>query len=246
MNAVFAVCLIVCGGMEEWRGRMETAQKSYDIGAAEAVMGEIRTALGTDANPELRLLFARSLLLTAELCRTDFEVLSENGVDKDKRRALGDKIDALAKEGMDAAAALGEVSEHYRIRSDFYGLMIRSKYQGKKYRNKLESSSAKALELDPKNPYAYVSVSRPYLFAGPHQGGDLKKAMELLNKAIELKPDYEAALQLRAVGYEKLGEKAKSDEEWGKILAKHPEASRARKTLEIAGKVWTEEDAADS
>jgi tetratricopeptide (TPR) repeat protein len=182
-------------------------------------------------------------LLTAELCRTDFEVLNEEGGEKDQRRALGDKIDALAKEGMEAAAALGETSEAYRIRSDFYALMIRSKFQGKKYRNKLETSSAKALELDPKNPYAYVSVSRPYLFAGPHQGGDLKKAMELLNKAIDLKPDYEAALQLRAVGYEKLGEKVKSDEEWKKILEKNPNAVRSRKTLEIAGKVWTEEDA---
>ncbi|HPO12554.1 MAG TPA: hypothetical protein PLI09_03845 [Candidatus Hydrogenedentes bacterium] len=246
MNTVFALCLVVCGGLEEWQGRMVAAQKSYDISEAQKVTDEIRAALGSQANPELRLMFARSLLLTAELCRTDYEVLSEEGADREKRRALGEKIDALAKEGMDAAEALGDVSEHYRIKSDFYGLMIRSKYQGKKYRNKLESSSAKALELDPKNPYAYVSVSRPYLFAGPHQGGDVKRAMELLNKAIELKPDYEAALQLRAVGYEKLGEKAKSDEEWNKILAVHPDASRSRKTLEIAGKVWTEEDAAGS
>ncbi len=241
MAALLSVCMLLCSGAEDWSARMEQIRKDYDTAAAQALSEELRKA-GPQAPLEQKLAFARSLLLLGELYRVEFEGMEEGGAERSDRRALGDKIDDVAKEGFQVLDALGELSEAYRIRSDFYGIMIRTKFQGKKYRSKLEGNAAKALELDPKNPDAYVSVARPYLFAGPLQGGNLKKAMDLLNKALELNPNLVSAQMLHAVGLEKEGNKAQSDAEWKKILDENPKTARSKKTLEIAGKVWKEED----
>lgn len=241
MNTLIGFCLVLCSGADDIQARIDQARKDYDLGAAQALVAELSKA-GPQAAADQKLALARSLLLLGELYRVEFEGMEENGADHAERRALGDKIDETAKVGFQAADALGEISEAYRVRSDLYGIMIRTKFQGKKYRSKLEGNSAKALQLDPKNADAYVSVARPYLFAGPLQGGNLKKAMELLNKALELNPNLVSAQMLHAVGLEKQGDKAQSDAEWKKILEENPKTARSKKTLEIAGKVWKDDD----
>ena len=242
MSTVWMLCMVLCAGTGDWQARMDAAQKDYDVTAAQAVADELRKEAGPQATPEMRLLFLKSLLLTVEQIRVQYETMQQDGADRGDRRVLADKMDALAEEGLKVADGLGEVSEAYRIRADFYALKIRSKYQGKKYRNKMENSAEKALQLDPKNAFAYVSVARPYLFAGPLQGGDVKKAMGLLDKALALDPNLLSARMMRAVGYAKQDDKARCEAEWAKIVAENPKTAQSKKTMEIAGKVWEEGD----
>lgn len=241
MNMLAVLMLLLGAPPADAGARLEAARRNYDIAAAQSLVSEIRGCLSNAPDPAERLLFAQSLLLVAELLRVQYEE-AQNEEDQTPQRGLGEAIDSAAREGIEQADTLGETSEAYRIRADCYALMIRTKYQGKKYRAKMEKAAARAIELDPKNPRAYVSVARPYLFAGPTQGGDVKKAFELLSKAVELDPTLAAARQLRAVAYEKLGDKAKADAEWEKLLTENPKCIRSRKTMEVAGKVWSEED----
>ncbi len=239
MHTIIAICVLLAAEAGDLEARLTAAARAYDMAAAQALVEEARKEVARDPSASNRLLLGRALLLVAELARIDFEELSDDA-GRSERRALANRIDAAAREGMQVADALGEISEAHRLRADFYGVMIRTKYQGKKYRNRMESNAARAMELDPKNANAYVSVARPFLFATPRQGGDLDKAFALLSKAVELDPDLEAARMLLAVAYEKRGEMEKADAEWEKILAANPKAIRSRKTLEIAGKVWSE------
>lgn len=239
MHMLIAFCVLLAAEASDLESRLAAAAHDYDIAAAQVLLEEARKEVAQDPSTANRLLLARALLLVAELVRIDFEDLGDDA-GRSERRALANRIDAAAREGIQVADALGEISEAYRLRADFYGVMIRTKYQGKKYRNRMESNAARAMELDPKNACAYVSVARPFLFATPRQGGDLDKAFALLSKAVELEPKLESARMLLAVAYEKRGEIEKAEAEWQKILTANPKAIRSRQTLEIAGKVWSE------
>lgn len=239
MNILIVICLFSGSVISELEARLDAARRDYDLPAAQAIAEEARKVHAQNANPETKLLLGHSLLLVAELARVDYEELGENG-SRSQRRTFANRIDAAAREGLQIADSMGEVSEAHRIRADLHALMIRTKYQGKKYRARMERNAARAMELDPKNANAYVSVARPFLFAGPRLGGDIDKAYALLLKAVELDPKLDSARMMLAVAYEKRGDKEKADALWGQILAETPKASRSRKTLEIAGKVWSE------
>ena len=238
MNAIIAFSLLLCTAPANTEARLAEVRRQYDTVAAKALVTELRDALPEVATPAEHLRFARSLILLAELHRIDFEQLSDE-TDRAARRDMAKEIDAAAREGIEHAEALGEVSESYRLRCDFIALMTRTKFQGKKNLKKIVKASERALALDPANPHAYVSVAKPDLFKG---GGDLQKAHKLIEKALELDPSLETAKLLHAIALEKLGEKDRAEAAWKKILADNPHCAAARETMEKAGKTWEDVD----
>jgi len=74
------------------------------------------------------------------------------------------------------------------------------------------NSYQKAIELEPSSPYAYGEKARVYILFSQtikenndFKRENLEKAIENLNKAIQLKPDYGPARYLLAVAFDQLG-----------------------------------------
>ncbi|MEM1141163.1 MAG: hypothetical protein AAGI88_01135 [Pseudomonadota bacterium] len=190
---------------------------------------QIAEPLLLDLNPEHdSMLFADASLLVAELKRGEYE--RETG-DKQRRRALGKEIDRIARAGLKSLESVPESSEKYRIEADLNSTMIRTKFRGMKLQPKVEASIDRALELDPFNASAIVSAARRPLFAKPKQGGDLSKALSLLNSALDIDPDHVSALMLRSTAHAKLGEAESAERDWAAALSLNPNIKGARESL---------------
>ncbi|MEM7692675.1 MAG: hypothetical protein AAF194_09615 [Pseudomonadota bacterium] len=201
--------------------RLETARFELDVEQADAALALIDA--GT--NP---LLFADASLLLAELKRGEYERVKD---DKTLRRGLGKEIDRLAKAGIAALDRAEPVSERYRLEADLYATMIRTKFRGMKLQPKLEKSLERAIELDQENTAAWVSMSRRPLFAKESQGGDVQKALELLNRALEINPDYVPGLMFRGTALAKLGASEAAEADWDRAIALNPNVATARQSL---------------
>ncbi|MEM6486288.1 MAG: hypothetical protein AAF662_15050 [Pseudomonadota bacterium] len=173
-------------------------------------------------------LFADASLLAAELKRGEYERETE---DKQRRRALGKEIDRIARAGLKALDSVPESSERYRIEADLNSTMIRTKFRGMKLQPKVEASIDKALELDPFNASAIVSAARRPLFAKPKHGGDLTKALSLLDSALDIEPEHLSALMLRSTAYAKLGDAERAERDWAVALSLNPNIKGARESL---------------
>ena len=241
LNWILMICLATIPNAKDFEVRLEEARRDYDQAAANAVVTELQSLVAAAPSPEDRFLLARALLLAGELERLRFEETRAQ-TDRGKRREIGKRIDELADGVIAHAAALGETSEAYRLRSDALALKIRTKYQGSKYHTEMEECAAKALELDPKNARAYVSVCRPYLFAKPNQGGDLDKAFDLLTQAVALDPEIETAQFFLAIAYEKKGDSAESERVLKAILDKNPNCKLAIETFRKAEEAVEQEE----
>lgn len=237
---LFVVCAAI-SNPKDYEARLAKVRSDYDLEAAQALVSELRPLMPSGPSLEERYLFGRALLYAAELERMEFEETRDQ-VERSRKREMGRSIDALADEGLAQATAMGETSESYRLRSDFIALKIRTKYQGSKYHEEMEEAAAKALELDPKNANAYVSVCRPFLFAKPNQGGDVQKALDLLSKAVSLDPNLEIAQFFLAIAYQKMGDQAKADQILKDILARNPKCKLAMETFEKAQQAVEDED----
>jgi len=231
MKSLLVFVLIGFGGIQEIEERMSKARREYDMEAAKAVVREAREEIPEDAPPAEQYVAARALLLLTELHRFEFEERYEEMSRKD-RRELGKEIDEIAEEGIERAEKMGETSERYRLEADFYALKIRSKYHATKFRKEMTDAADLALEMDPTNPHAYVTVSKPYLFAKPRQGGDVDKAFELLSKALELDPSLEMAKVFLAVAYDKKGDSEKAEEVLKEVVDANPHSKMATTRLD--------------
>ena len=205
---------------DELRARVNHAQRTYDLDAAVAARDAVRVwAEHTPSDASGRLLGQASLLV-AELYRIDFEEAKEAG--RPEKRELGKLIDAAAQEGLSALQPVPPDSEVYRMQADLVGTMIRSDFQAQKHHAKMDDLIAKALTADPKNARAYVTASKPFLFAPEHHGKDLAKGIEKLNQALALDPTLESALLLRAFAYEHQGARDRAIVDWKAALAHNP------------------------
>ena len=214
---------------EELTVEAEEAQLQYDLQKAESLMDELRAYVSQHPNVESRMALARAALLVAELRRMEYETTD---LAPRPKRLLGRTIDAAAKIGHDVLDDLPDVSEKWRITADLYGTMIRSKYKGNKYSGEMDRATERALELDPQNPNAIVTGCKRALFAKPSQGGDVPKAIETLNRALEIDPDHERALIFRGIAYDKLGQKDLAAQDWQRALEMNPFSRLARTQLE--------------
>lgn len=213
--------------LADYAARLGQVQRRYDIEEAGRLVQELRSAHPEDAQS---LLLPKALLLVADWQRVEFEKL---GKDRHaERRALGKIIDEAAQEGLDCLKNAPESSEVCRLRADFYGAMIRTDFQAKRYRKNMDAAAQRALALDPRNANACVTAAKPYLFADPGQGQDLGKAKEWLDRALELDPGHEAALLLKALIYEQLGEKSQANDLYKQVLTSNPACKPAKDRME--------------
>jgi tetratricopeptide (TPR) repeat protein len=146
-------------------------------------------------------------------------------------RAMGETIDAAAEVGHTALETLPDTSEKYRIRSDLYGMMIRTNYQGKKYEKRMSAAKDRALELDPDNPDAQVTGCKKLLFAKKRRGGDVLAALAHLDRAIELDASHVMAHVLRGIAREKLKDYDAAKADWNRALELNPRCKPAKDNL---------------
>ncbi len=217
--------------LETLQQRLVQAEKNYDTDEALKLVDEIQAHVAAEPSVEANIALARAALIVAESRRYDYEK-AEGVMDPRDRRLLGRTIDDVASIGLAALAQVPDtLSEKWRMSADFYGTMIRSNYKGSKYVQELESSTERAVELDPSNPFALITASKRPLFAEENRGGDVPVAMDYLNKAIEIDPSLERAYAFRGVGYESLGEMDKAVADWKKALQLAPNSRLAKDKL---------------
>lgn len=235
MRLVLALVVTMFSGvsqgatLEELTAEYATVRHNFDVSAAEDLLVEFEDYLAGDDSVEANMAFARAALLVAELNRLDYE---KEGLKTMYKRELGKKIDAAAALGHEALETVRESSEKYRMTADLWGTMIRSSFKGKKYSDRMQDATEKALALDENNAYAHVTASKRPLFAPDKRGGDWEKAMAHLNRALELKSDCESALILRGMAHEKNGDMTMARKDWERILELNPNSRPAVRLLE--------------
>ena len=222
--------LIVASSEEALEKSLSEVEMRYDATLAQEFVADVRAERERPPAPGLDSLLTRGLLALAELYRIEFEAFDES--ERAKRRALGKKIDDAADEALAIVNVTDESSVQQRMLSDLLGVKIRSNYQAKKYRKRMERAAARALELDPDNAAAYVSASKSYLFADEGHRGDLNKAIELLETARELDPSNEKALLLLAHAHEQNGDTVQAKELFESALQNNPHCRPARDAIE--------------
>lgn len=121
-----------------------------------------------------------SLGRVALLRGTWFNILDE------KRRAVDVLEEALRR--AERALELEEFSEGYRLLSDAHSQMMlaRGVIYMIRHGDEARSAAFHALELDPSNPRAHISVAGFYLNAPPVAGGDLERGIEVLRSGVRL------------------------------------------------------------
>lgn len=208
---------------------LSRALKTYDAEAATAVLSRARAAAGGGEDGPLLELRVEAGLAVAELLRIEFEETPAD--ERAVRTNLGQRIDAAAEEALGLIDDLPESSERYRMEADLVATMIRSDFRARKYRDRLEEATGRALDLDPDSARAWVTAAKPLVFAEAEHGGDLDEAVRLLDRALELEPGLEPALLLRALAYERRGDDAKAEADWRAALEANPHCEPARRAL---------------
>jgi len=211
------------------RESISTAQRGYDLEAARSVLDACRLESPDALDEADRENLARAALLVAELARIDFEGLEPSR--NRQRRALGESIDAAADAGLEALASLPETSSRQRLRAHLLATKIRSDFRAKKHGDEMKAAAARALELDPANARAMVSLAKPVLFADDRHGRDLDEAVRLLSEALAVEPGLESALLLRALALEAQGDTEASRRDLSAALAANPDCRPAAEGL---------------
>jgi len=209
---------------------LRDARRTYDLSAAIELRASMREALKASPSPELLRLLTDVCLLEAELHRIEFENLPE--AHRQDRRELGALIDEAAEEGLATLTELDPDSDTFRLQADLLGTLIRSKFRGKKYRRAMESAAQQALDLDPGNALALVSLAKPHVFHPSRTEDDLALGLELLDRALALDSDLEPARLLRGRALAELGRTDEAIADWQSALDRNPDCSPARSLLE--------------
>jgi tetratricopeptide (TPR) repeat protein len=217
----------LCSGAEDDLGSdLAGARREYDRAAAEQVFAAAR-----EQGPPT--LLARAALLVAELARIEFEQLPEDA--REQRRELGRRIDAAARTGIKALDRVDKTADDFRVEADLLATMIRSDFRARKFLDRLQWAAGRALELDPDNASAWVTKAKPLVFADPDQGRDLDEAERLLDHALELQPDLESALLLRAHAHDLAGDGVAARADWQRAVEANPDCRPARHRLDRSG-----------
>lgn len=225
--ALFSAIALIARA-DELQEQFAEAQYTFDQPLAKDLLPQYEQLAQTTNSESAWLDYAAAALLVAELIRGDYEYSS---VAKKQKRELGRDIDRVANSALKALAILPESSERYRLEADLLGTMIRSKFKGMKYQERLEQAIAKALELDDKNADAWVSNAKRPLFAVEKHGGEPEIALAYLNRALEIRPEHVQALLFRGVAHTKLGESELAEEDWALAKKLNPNVAGARERL---------------
>lgn len=214
--------------------RVDEAQRSYDVAKAKQLLSELDALVDESSSEEAKFGLAQAALLVAELLRLDYE---QQDLPPKELRLLGREIDDAARIGHEILKSVPSVSEKYRIQADLWGTMIRSDFKGKKYGGEMKDATKMALKMGADNPNAYVTASKRPLFATEKHGGDIQKAIGLLDKALELDPEHERALIFRGIAYEKLENMDGALRDWNRATELNPQSRLAMDNLERVGEL---------
>lgn len=205
------------------------AERRYDLQAARSVLDACTLEASGTNDESLGENLTRAALLVAELDRIDFEELDPS--QGKQRRKLGRSIDAAADLGLETLDSLPETSCRRRMRADLLATKIRSDFRAKKYVDEMKAAAARALELDPGNARAMVSLAKPFLFADVRHGRDLDEAIRMLSEALVVDPTLESALLLRALAFETQGNAEARQSDLKAALAANPDCRLANERL---------------
>lgn len=109
-----------------------------------------------------------------------------------------DAVKEAAENGVSAAKMAVSLnpnsSDAHWLLGDLLGQLIPHVFAGgMRYGARSTSEIERAIALDPKNANAYVSRATSYYFTPTMFGGDKRKAVDMLQKAIQLNPSSDAA-----------------------------------------------------
>ena len=211
------------------RDSITAAERTYDLPAARSVLEACVVEASENGGEAAGDSLVRAALLVAELDRIDFEEVAPS--QKKQRRRLGASIDAAADLGLKALEPLPETSCRQRLRADLLATKIRSDFRAKKYADEMKAAAKRALELDPGNASAMVTLAKPLIFANDRHGRDLDEAIEVLSGALEIDPTLESALLLRALAFENQGETEACRSDLKAALAANPSCRLATERL---------------
>jgi tetratricopeptide (TPR) repeat protein len=226
---VLLAIVMAASTVSELTDRLTAARRSWNTDEIVAVQSQVRSDLSGVDTDEAVMLRVRAGLAVAEALRVEFE--EEHG-DREARRLLGDRIDAYARDALDQIERLPESSERERLRADLLATLIRSDYRAKRLEPELRAAVARALELDPDNPAAHVTAAKPLLFAPQGRGRDIGAALDHLDRALQLDPDLEAALLLRATAREMAGDITGARADARAALDDNPDCAPAARLVE--------------
>lgn len=226
-SACIVIASVLSSGLslEDVIARVEDAKSSYDVEKAEDFLPGIQAFVERSDSEESRLALGQLTVVICELLRLEYE--KNDGMSAKKRRQLGRRIDDFAQVGLEYLNGADDSSEKFRMKSDLYATMIRSKYQGKKYADNMERNAERAVEEDPENPDAWITLSKKLVFAKEKHGGNLEEGLAMLNRALELAPNSERALIFRGLAYEKMDELRKATADWQKAIGLNPDCRPA-------------------
>lgn len=105
----------------------------------------------------------------------------------DNNHKKAEEFFTFGKESISKALEYGDFSDGLRLMADLEGQLIiyRDLYYKTKYGPPIRSMIVKAIELDPGNKNAYLSLAMYYRDAPLIAGGDLKKSKSTLKKMVE-------------------------------------------------------------
>ena len=233
MRVPVVVLVLAVTSVSQLADELATARRSWDPEAVVAVQSKIRSELVDAAGDDAVTLRVQAGLAVAEVLRVEYEETSDG--ERETRRLLGDRIDAVAQEALTKLDGLPESSERERMRADLIATMIRSDYRAKRYEPELRAAVARALDLDPDNPLAHVAAAKPLMFAPEDRGRDVDAALAHLDRALALDPGSESARVLRATAREHAGDVEGARDDARTVLAANPRCTPARRLLDRIG-----------
>lgn len=230
LRCLILLLMIAQPALDEIGGALTQAERSYDVSGVESALNSLALVPVAERALEWHALEARGRLLAADLRRIEFEQLPESAAKE--RRDLGKAIDAHAEAGLAAVALLPESSETHRYKADLIGTMIRSNYRAGKLKGDMKSAIDAALRQEPRNAKAMVSHAKMLVFNPQASHADLTQGVALLEQALAIDGELEAAELLRAHALEQLGDHAAAMAIWAQCLQANPACKPARDALE--------------
>jgi tetratricopeptide (TPR) repeat protein len=167
-----------------------------------------------------------------DLAKVQGYLLDAYEMRKDKK-AAEDAVDKAIDAAQRSIQLNDKSADAHSLLADLYGRKIslgNAMFAGPKFGPKVKEENAKAMALDDKNPRVWASLGRQYLMTPKMFGGDVPKAVESLQKSLELDPTQDETLVWLGKAFQKQGDKSKAREAVQHALVLNPESRFAQAT----------------
>ncbi len=186
--------------MEDVATRARQARDRGDVDGLEALLKSAHEEASRTGIPDANVrvaIFADWLVEAAKTART------KNWSNERPRKEW-----RLRKK---AVKLIPDSSEAHRLLGELLGELIPHVFAGGiRYGERSTREIEKAIQLDPRNPNAYIARATSYFFTPKTFGGSKEKAVDMLKKAIAAEPNSDAAQTAHvwlAVVYQSLRQK---------------------------------------